>query len=453
MDDLLVYAAVALRGLLESLLGLVLSPFLRREEIPVVTAIASPCNDAMLSACPALARYRAPIWAYLPYAQTTLAIYGKARCAFSCACACGWQQRELLRMGDGVQVALDWRVCVCCCLVPLPKTAPLVVVMHGLGANSSSAHERALTAMCHAEGWRSVVYVRRGHGGTSLLPAVPADAEERRPRCRAFPGHADMEDAWRVVQHIRSAYPGAPMIAVGMSAGANLVVKFQGVFADRSPFVAAVSVSNGHDIAEGSQLLADTRPLADRALAACLKSIVHALPSHEMAAAARLAGVTLDLAAVRRSASFRDVEQALGRVVGGYALLDQYFRDQGCWRDIEHVRAPLLSLASKDDPLIPPALIRHATNAATRNPHVVSVVTRRGGHVGWLQPRSTSGSSDASWIHTVLRQYIHHQVGIARAGAAPSDAGAGAGAGAAPSDAGVRALGRACTVENVRDLL
>lgn len=67
------------------------------------------------------------------------------------------------------------------------------------------------------------------------------------------------------------------------------------------------------------------------------------------------------------------------------------------------MRAPLLCISSADDPVIDEGLVRHAQEAARANPRVVSVATRRGGHLGWVQgPRG-----NASWMHRLVVEYLH----------------------------------------------
>lgn len=65
---------------------------------------------------------------------------------------------------------------------------------------------------------------------------------------KAFPPHIDLDDLRRVVAHVQAKYPTAPKALVGLSAGSNLVVRFQGDCAAESPFMVAVSVANGHEL-------------------------------------------------------------------------------------------------------------------------------------------------------------------------------------------------------------
>ena len=65
------------------------------------------------------------------------------------------------------------------------------------------------------------------------------------------------------------------------------------------------------------------------------------------------------------------------------------------------VAAPLLSLANKDDPIIDEDLIGHSQQAARQNPHILSVSTNRGGHLGWLH-----GYKAEPWMHRVVCEYL-----------------------------------------------
>jgi hypothetical protein len=119
----------------------------------------------------------------------------------------------------------------------LGTQAPLLFICHGLGGTAENGLIVRLTELAAAKGWRSVVYIRRGHAGTSLLPAVSscsATGPEDILLCekyqtpstfKVFPAHCDVDDMSAVVQHIKKQYAGAVMVAVGVSAGANLLVK------------------------------------------------------------------------------------------------------------------------------------------------------------------------------------------------------------------------------------
>ncbi|KXZ51286.1 hypothetical protein GPECTOR_13g773 [Gonium pectorale] len=77
-------------------------------------------------------------------------------------------------MPDGVQITLLW-------FEPkdAPADGPIVVSLHGIGGDEHSVRPLMLAEECLKRGWTSVLYVRRGHGESSLLPVgavVPPSA-------------------------------------------------------------------------------------------------------------------------------------------------------------------------------------------------------------------------------------------------------------------------------------
>lgn len=56
-----------------------------------------------------------------------------------------------------------------------------------------------------------------------------------------------------MVDHVAGAFPGAPVIAVGYSAGSNVLTKYLGEAGADTPIRGAVSVCNGAAAALGSR--------------------------------------------------------------------------------------------------------------------------------------------------------------------------------------------------------
>ncbi|GIM16412.1 hypothetical protein Vretimale_19016 [Volvox reticuliferus] len=276
----------------------------------------------------------------------------------------------------------------------------------------------------------------------SLQPAcIPAagaaataqpDPEVLRRTRKAFPQHADTEDFQVVLQHIRAARPRALMIAVGFSMGSNVLVKFLGEHPPASPrhttntipeesqngesgsrmvtggfeedpknpLAAAVSVSNGYDIIEGTRHLVSSRPMADRIITGALHKLLRRkLP--EVHAICATHGLLVDFDEVLACNTIRDFERALMLPICGLADLDEYYRHNNCREALMNVRTPLLCLSARDDPIIDSSLLRHAEVAAATNPHVLLAVTGRGGHLGWLQ-----GLTCKSWMMDVIVQFV-----------------------------------------------
>ncbi|GLC37167.1 hypothetical protein PLESTB_000987200 [Pleodorina starrii] len=305
--------------------------------------------------------------------------------------------------------------------------------------------------------------------GAAASPAAAVDPEALRRTRKAFPQHADTEDFMVVLQHIRAQRPRALMLAVGFSMGSNVLVKFLGEHppaaaaaaapnaratgaADgggggasvgeqperqqgwreedpKNPLAAAISVSNGYDIIEGTRHMVSSRPLADRIITAALHKLLRRkLPEVHAICAAH--GLLVDFDEVLSCNTIRDFERALMLPICGLDDLDAYYTHNNCREALMNVRTPLLCLSALDDPIIDPSLLRHAEAAAAANPHVLLAVTRRGGHLGWI-----SGWAGRSWMMDVITQFVEsvaelHAAGGGRGGGGGGGGAAGAGAGA-----------------------
>ncbi|GLI66122.1 hypothetical protein VaNZ11_009850 [Volvox africanus] len=276
----------------------------------------------------------------------------------------------------------------------------------------------------------------------AAAPVAKPDLEALRRTRKAFPQHADTEDFHVVLQHIRAARPRALMMAVGFSMGSNVLVKFLGehppassrhtantspegpLNGERDPrgdterleedpknlLAAAVSVSNGYDLIEGTRHLVSSRPMADRIITAALHKLLRRrLPEVHAICAAH--GLLVDFNEVLACNTIRDFERALMLPISGHDDLDEYYRHNNCREALMNVRTPLLCLSARDDPIIDPSLLQYAEDAAASNPHVLLAVTGRGGHLGWLQ-----GWTGKSWMMDVIVQFVESVVQLHAAG-------------------------------------
>ncbi|KAG2446075.1 hypothetical protein HXX76_000675 [Chlamydomonas incerta] len=217
---------------------------------------------------------------------------------------------------------------------------------------------------------------------------------------RIFPKHSDLADMEEVVAHICRRFPAAPKVLVGFSAGSNLTVQYCGAVNTypRNPFLAAVSISNAHNLMKATRLL-KARPLSDALMTAFLQEkLTEGLD--DIRVMAERHGVQLDFRRLLSTRHFREFEELLICPIYGYASLDDYYREVSSGKDFENVRIPLLSLANLDDPIIHQSMTEVAVEAARRNPHVISVVTQRGGHLGWQH-----GWACEPWMHQLLAQF------------------------------------------------
>jgi predicted alpha/beta-fold hydrolase len=144
--------------------------------------------------------YRAPAWLPGGHLQT---IYASL---FIHAPPIAYR-RERLELPDGDFLDFD--------RIDGQPDAPRVVLFHGLEGNADSHYARDLMAAVQARGWHGVVAHFRGCSGE----------DNRLPRAYFAGDSADIE---RILHHVKSQHPDAPVYAVGVSLGGNALLKWLG---------------------------------------------------------------------------------------------------------------------------------------------------------------------------------------------------------------------------------
>jgi predicted alpha/beta-fold hydrolase len=391
----------------DAVVGVILYVFrhacLHLEETPEVSYVDTERNRAIARAMDRHGTWRRFVpspWAATSRAQTAFAGLSRRRSKYS--------RDEHVPTLDGVRLLLEWRDGP-----DTPEDVPLVVCLYGVAGSGESKVAVDLTDAAFARGWRSVVYNRRGHGRSSLLPAAPdmlgvcqgtsdQGTSDHLGTFKSFPMHADMEDMRAVVRHVRQAFPVAPMVLVGFSVGSNAVVKYlgeSGKSGEASPFVGGVSVCNGMDLVK---LTKSFTPTGNAFMTGAMRALALA-KRPEIDRMAETTGVTIDWATVETTVSARDFETALMLPIYGHLFetLDDYLLANSCHLDLKDVAVPLLCMSALDDPLICRDIPLLALRASLTNPNVFHLATERGGHLGWL-----TGWRGSSWMMKVLLQFV-----------------------------------------------
>lgn len=183
-----------------------------------------------------------------------------------------------------------------------------------------------------------------------------------------------VSDSWRdlpaVLDAIRAHSPeGKPILGVGYSMGGLILCKHLAVYGDATPIAAAVSISAPLDLVKCTKTL-ESKPLLNAMLALGVRLNV--------ARHGQMALSTKESAALRSAWSLRQVEEAFVVERNGYRTASEYHRVNT--PDMSAVARPLLTIYGRDDPLVAP---KDLPDAMAENPFILSVTTRKGGHIGW----------------------------------------------------------------------
>lgn len=239
--------------------------------------------------------------------------------------------------------------------------APIVVLFHGLEGSSGSHYARALMRATAERGWRGIVAHFRGCSGEpNRLP-------------RAYHSGDSQEGDW-VLRRVHARWPDAPLYAVGVSLGGNMLAKWLGEREEEAGFVtAAASVCAPLDLAAGGHALGRGFNLVyTRMFLATLKK--KALEkAHRFPGVARVEA----LAAAR---DLYDFDNEFTAPVHGFRDTEDYWARASGKPWLRAVKVPHLVLNARNDPFVP-ATSLPGIDDVSRFVHLEQ--PDDGGHVGF----------------------------------------------------------------------
>ena len=292
--------------------------------------------------------FAAPWWLRNPHLQT---IYG-ARIVRAPKVA--WR-RERWDTPDGDFVDVDF--------VDGAAEAPWVHLYHGLEGSSDSPYARALMSRVKARGWRGSVFHFRGCSG-----------EPNRLR-RAYHSGDSTEIDWSI-REVRRRAGAARVYAVGISLGGNALAKWLGESGEAAlPVVTAAAV-----VSAPLDLMAAGEALG-RGFA--LNYTRHFLATLKAGTEAKLARFPdlVDAAAMRRSRTLREFDNAVTAPLHGFRDTDDYWTRASAKPLLRDIRVPTLLVNARDDPFLPESALPTEREVS---PAVSLELPARGGHVGFV---------------------------------------------------------------------
>ncbi|KAI9209501.1 Alpha/Beta hydrolase protein [Polychytrium aggregatum] len=374
----LVYPAAAILALLWIYMQIVRSPVVLTHahetiHIPIVDPDTHrirrmPLSEFVKKHCPGLygpkAVYHPTLWLSNGHLQTIFTSFYNDKMKNANYFNNGFRyERDHLQLPDGGNIALDW--CPGPNRHPFDET-PIVVILHGLTGGSHESYIKDLVREVTKgpQYYRCVVVNFRGCAGTKLTTS--------QLYCAAYTG-----DIKFALDYIRRKCPESPLIGIGFSLGANIILKAVGEMGSDCPFIAAISVGNPYDLLISSRAL--HRSLVGKiysaAMTVSLKSLfrshIDAIKDQEL----------IDPDHVLKARRITDFDDRATRIAFRYRTVDEYYRLGSSAPHIPNVRVPLLCLHAIDDPIAhKEALPYHEIRS---NPYAILATTQQGGHLGW----------------------------------------------------------------------
>jgi len=261
-------------------------------------------------------------------------------------------RRERLELPDGDFVDLDWTP---------GTTGPIVVLLHGLQGSSDAYYARALMRAVDRAGWRGVVLHFRGCSG------VP----NRLPRTYHSGETGDFN---YLVGRLRERERVTPLAAVGVSLGANVLLKWLGEQGRSAPLTAAVGISP---------------PFLLNCVADRLNSGFSKLYQWHLTRALRNAfkqkrfavDVPLGIQRLPQFMSAREFDTYVTAPLHGFRDAEHYYAATSCRQYLKGIAVPTLLIHSRDDPFMVPDAIPGPQELADS---ITLELCRHGGHVGFV---------------------------------------------------------------------
>ncbi|KAJ7205002.1 AB-hydrolase YheT [Mycena pura] len=342
--------------------------------------------------------YRAPWWLFNGHAHTLYASVGK----FSKVDQM-WYKRQILRVSDGGTLGLDFAPID---TSHLDNNSPIIVAVPGLTGGSHEAYIRAIlapastTAKNGGLGYRVVVVNLRGCAG------VPVTS----PRLYT-PGHTD--DLRLALIYISQMYPEAPLLGVGFSMGAGILIRYLAEEGTASRLVAGCALACPWDNVLNSHMLDSTfltRNLWARGMGTNLGKVLIRNEAALRSFQDHPLGAALPAALALRCPTLSFFDSTFSSRVGGpepmfpFPDLDAYYDWASSHIVLKDVTVPLLAINSTDDPLV-----RAVPVDAGGNGNVVLTRTRCGGHLGWFKAGGGRWITQPvlEWIRLAAEELVH----------------------------------------------
>lgn len=245
--------------------------------------------------------------------------------------------------------------------------APMLVLLHGLEGTVRSKYAQGLMQQARTRGWAAAMLIFRTCDGR--IPSVP----------RLYHS-GETTDADFVIRRLAAEHPSRPIRLVGVSLGANVLLKWLGEQGRSVPATVqrAAAVSTPFDLAAGSRFLEQGFSRV------YVRHFVSSLTRKAEAVLARHPDLPVDRARVATARTFWEFDDAFTGPVHGFAGADDYYARSSSIHFLPRIAVPTLLYSAVDDPFLPSVVLDRVRETARGNPHLLPEFTPRGGHVGWV---------------------------------------------------------------------
>jgi len=283
-------------------------------------------------------------------------------------------------------VAPSTRLLARCHWQPEPRRRPTLVLLHGLEGSADSHYMLGIADKGFRRGFNIVRLNQRNCGDTDHLSVGVY--------------HSGLTSDPAAVLRELAEDDGLPaMVVIGYSLGGNLALRLAGELGEggRPEVKAFAAVSPTLDLTACADALerGENRLYQwnfVRGLRRRVRRKARLYPDHY---------TTVHLPHIR---TVRQFDEAYTAPLSGFRDAADYYYRASSLRVISHARRPTLIITAEDDPFIPVGPFR--SPEVLDNPHVTLLLTRHGGHCGFISARRARGASgDGYWAEEAVVRF------------------------------------------------
>lgn len=261
-------------------------------------------------------------------------------------------RHEEIELSDGDNLELEWYG---------PDTGPIIVMIHGVTGDIDSAYIKYGMPEFAQHGWRSVMIYYRGYG-----------MRHNRTTSVTHAGHTD--DLSEVLNVLHQREPSTPIVAIGYSQGANMLLKYLGEVGKNTPLTCAVAVSP---------------PFQLRAISNCIRYGVKRFYQwyllrqlrHFFREKFQYRPAPFDIEKLNQYKSFWHFDDNVTAPVSGFKGAVDYYKQASCLNYLSGITIPTLIIHAKDDSIMTPDIIPTASQISNSTTLELS---EKGGHLGFI---------------------------------------------------------------------
>lgn len=298
-------------------------------------------------------------------------------------------RRTRLDTPDGDFLDLDFPEVPNYTWADLGDEAPILYFLHGLEGDARRGYAHDLYKSAAQAGFRCVGLNYRSCSGEM----------NRNPR---FYHMGATDDVGFAHQWLLEQFPKAPMFVVGVSLGANMLLKYFGECGESlsERVLAGVAISPPF-VATGHQ------PLSDEVLGRFYgRYLLQKLQGKVRLKAEILRETAADPYKALTAMTLRDFDNAITAPLHGFQDAQDYYAKSNSVNFIAGIRRPTLVIRAQDDPFFNADIPYDKINA---NPYLYPSFPLHGGHVGFIE--GTSPTNYQNWAQRQVLRFFETVMG------------------------------------------